>query len=183
MKNSNFFGQLGRKSQRRCHYSQYDSRLIKDWLFDGRNIELLRKQEKNSRKPSEDLTKYSQKALPCFAENKQKRFRYPKSGPSVDRFWGSLDGVAECASVSEESLCEHGEVDTPVAPDVAAFAFVVFVGVLHLVEVASQGDVLLEEEVVLADGYPVEVWLGGEEGFQLSCCFGVVVELLFEALL
>ena len=34
----------------------------------GHNIELLRKQEKNSRKPSEDLTKYSQKALPSFAE-------------------------------------------------------------------------------------------------------------------
>ena len=36
----------------------------------GHNIELLRKQEKNNRKPSEDLTMYSQKALPCFAENK-----------------------------------------------------------------------------------------------------------------
>ena len=34
----------------------------------GHNIELLRKQEKNSRKPSEDLAMYSQKALPCFAE-------------------------------------------------------------------------------------------------------------------
>ena len=34
----------------------------------GHNIELLRKQEKNSRKPSEDLTMYCQKALPCFAE-------------------------------------------------------------------------------------------------------------------
>ena len=41
----------------------------------GHNIELLRKQEKNSRKPSEDLTMYSQKALPCFAENNQKRYR------------------------------------------------------------------------------------------------------------
>ena len=40
----------------------------------GHNIELLRKQEKNSRKPSEDLTKYSQKALPCFAEKNQKRY-------------------------------------------------------------------------------------------------------------
>ena len=39
------------------------------------NIELLRKQEKNSRKPSEDLTKYSQKALPCFARKNQKRKR------------------------------------------------------------------------------------------------------------
>ena len=38
----------------------------------GHNIELLRKQEKNSRKPSEDLTKYSQKALPSFAEKKSK---------------------------------------------------------------------------------------------------------------
>lgn len=41
----------------------------------GHNIELLRKQEKNSRKPSEDLTKYSQKALPSFAEKNQKRYR------------------------------------------------------------------------------------------------------------
>ena len=38
----------------------------------GHNIELLRKQEKNSRKPSKDLTKYSQKALPSFAEKKIK---------------------------------------------------------------------------------------------------------------
>ncbi len=38
----------------------------------GHNIELLRKQEKNSRKPSEDLIKYSQKALKCFAEKKSK---------------------------------------------------------------------------------------------------------------
>ena len=38
----------------------------------GHNIELLRKQEKNSREPSEDLTKYSQKALPSFAEKKSK---------------------------------------------------------------------------------------------------------------
>lgn len=41
----------------------------------GHNIELLRKQEKNSRKPSEDLTKYSQKALSSFAEKNQKRYR------------------------------------------------------------------------------------------------------------
>ena len=53
----------------------------------GRNIELLRKQEKNSRKPSEDLTKYSQKALPSFAENKQKRYRYRKSGSGANRSW------------------------------------------------------------------------------------------------
>ena len=41
----------------------------------GHNIELLRKQEMNSRKPSEDLTMYSQKALHCFSENNQKRYR------------------------------------------------------------------------------------------------------------
>ena len=35
----------------------------------GHNIELLRKQEKNSRKPSEDLTMYSQKALPKKIKN------------------------------------------------------------------------------------------------------------------
>ena len=46
----------------------------------GHNIELLRKQEKNSRKPSEDLTKYSQKALPSFAEKNQKRYRNRNNG-------------------------------------------------------------------------------------------------------
>ena len=36
----------------------------------GHNIELLRKQEKNSRKPSEDLTKYSQiRLLPKIIKN------------------------------------------------------------------------------------------------------------------
>ena len=41
----------------------------------GHNIELLRKQEMNSRKPSEDLTMYSQKALLCLAGKSQKRLR------------------------------------------------------------------------------------------------------------
>ena len=50
----------------------------------GHNIELLRKQEKNSRKPSEDLTKYSQKALPCFAENNQKRYRNRNNRFSIE---------------------------------------------------------------------------------------------------
>ena len=50
----------------------------------GHNIELLRKQEKNSRKPSEDLTKYSQKALPSFAEKKQKRYRNRNNGFSIE---------------------------------------------------------------------------------------------------
>lgn len=50
----------------------------------GHNIELLRKQEKNSRKPSEDLTKYSQKALSCFAENNQKRYRNRNNRFSIE---------------------------------------------------------------------------------------------------
>ena len=50
----------------------------------GHNIELLRKQEKNSRKPSEDLTKYSQKALPSFAEKNQKRYRNRNNGFSIE---------------------------------------------------------------------------------------------------
>ena len=50
----------------------------------GHNIELLRKQEKNSRKPSEDLTKYSQKALPCFSENNQKRYRNRNNRLSIE---------------------------------------------------------------------------------------------------
>lgn len=50
----------------------------------GHNIELLRKQEKNSRKPSENLTMYSQKALPCFAENNQKRYRNRNNKFSIE---------------------------------------------------------------------------------------------------
>ena len=50
----------------------------------GHNIELLRKQEKNSRKPSEDLTKYSQKALLSFAENNQKRYRNRNNRFSIE---------------------------------------------------------------------------------------------------
>ena len=50
----------------------------------GHNIELLRKQEKNSRKPSEDLTKYSQKTLPSFAENNQKRHRNRNNRFSIE---------------------------------------------------------------------------------------------------
>ena len=57
----------------------------------GHNIELLRKQEKNSRKPSEDLTKYSQKALPCFAENNQKRYRNRNNRFSIELIDGKLE--------------------------------------------------------------------------------------------
>ena len=38
---------------------------------------------------------------------------------------------------SEEALGKHGEVDAPVAPDVTAAVLVVFVGILHLVEVTA----------------------------------------------
>lgn len=49
----------------------------------GNNMELLRKQEKNSRKPSEDLTMYSLKTLLCLNRKSQKRLRNRNSGFSI----------------------------------------------------------------------------------------------------
>ncbi len=47
------------------------------------NIGLLHKQEKNSRKPSEDLTMYSRKALLCLAGKSQERLRNRSDKSSI----------------------------------------------------------------------------------------------------
>lgn len=67
----------------------------------------------------------------------------------------------------EYLLCKEGEVDAPVAPDVAAVVLVVLVWVAVGVEVAAQLGVRLHEEIVLAYCYPIEFGLGGKEALHL----------------
>ena len=69
----------------------------------------------------------------------------------------------------ENHLCKLGKVDAPVFPDVSAFCFTVFVWVLHLVEILAIVLVLLEEEVGLADGDPVEDRLVGKHLLEVLC--------------
>lgn len=66
----------------------------------------------------------------------------------------------------EQSLRELGQVDAPVAPDVASVGLDIFVGIALLVKVFAIHLVVVVEEVVLADGYPVEGWFLLELGLQ-----------------
>ena len=76
--------------------------------------------------------------------------------------------MARLGLLLEQSLGKHGEVDAPVAPEVAAVVLVVFVGVAVVVEILAQLLVHLHEEVFLADCNPVELGLRGEEAAELG---------------
>ena len=78
------------------------------------------------------------------------------------------------ASLLENLLGKHGEVNTPVAPDMATIVLIVLVGVVMVIEVLAQVCVHLHEEIILANGYPIEFGLRVEEPFHL------LVEILIE---
>ena len=56
----------------------------------------------------------------------------------------------------ENLLAEENEVVSPVTPYVTSLRLVVDVGVAQLIEFLTQVDILLVEEVLLADTYPEE---------------------------
>ena len=59
----------------------------------------------------------------------------------------------------ENLLAEENEVVSPVTPYVTSLRLVVDVGVAQLIEFLTQVDILLVEEVLLADTYPEELRL------------------------
>ena len=62
----------------------------------------------------------------------------------------------------EKSWHEHGEVDSPVFPDVAVVVFEVFVSVAFFVEVLAELYIFFIKEVILADSDPVQCRILGE---------------------
>ena len=64
--------------------------------------------------------------------------------------------------VLEYHLRVHAQIYSPVAPDVSSVVLVVFVFVAFLVEILAQVLVRSVQKVVLAYGYPVELWTGVE---------------------
>ena len=59
------------------------------------------------------------------------------------------------------------QVDAPVAPDVTTIIFIILVGILVRIEVLPQLGVHLHQEILLADGNPIEFGLRGEEARHL----------------
>ena len=78
----------------------------------------------------------------------------------------------------EYHLREFGQIDTPVAPDVASIGLAVGVRIAFAVQPLTQVSILLIQEVGLTDSNPVELWLGTEEGSHLLVILSVVVHAL-----
>ena len=60
-------------------------------------------------------------------------------------------------------LGEHGEVDTPVAPDVTTIGLYILVLVALAIPVVAQVYCALIEEVGLTHTHPVELWLATKQ--------------------
>ena len=66
-------------------------------------------------------------------------------------------------SLLENLLGEHGEVDTPVAPDVTTIGLYILVLVTLAIPVVAQVDCALIEEVGLTHTHPVELGLAAKQ--------------------
>ena len=91
--------------------------------------------------------------------------------------------LSQSVALLENLLGEHGEVDTPVAPDVTAVGLDVLVLVTLGIPVVAQVDGALIEEVGVAHAHPVELGFAAEEFCTLLCEVGVGFDLLSEGLL
>ena len=74
-----------------------------------------------------------------------------------------LDNGGGIAVLLEDLLGEHGEIDTPVAPDVTAIGLYILVLVTLAVPVSAQVDGALIEEVGATHTHPVELGLAAKE--------------------
>ena len=85
-------------------------------------------------------------------------------------------------SLLENLLGEHGEVDTPIAPDVAAVGLYILIFVAFGVPVVAQINGALIKEIGLTHTHPVEFGLAAEEAGRLPCKVGITLDLLRERL-
>ena len=85
-------------------------------------------------------------------------------------------------SLLENLLGEHGEVDAPVAPDVAAVGLYILIFVAFGVPVVAQINGALIEEIGFTHTHPVEFGLAAEEAGRLPCKVGITLDLLRERL-
>ena len=94
-----------------------------------------------------------------------------------------LDNGGGIAVLLEDLLGEHGEIDTPVAPDVTAIGLYILVLVTLAVPVSAQVDGALIEEVGATHTHPVELGLAAEEAGALLLELGISFDLLSKRIL
>ena len=73
----------------------------------------------------------------------------------------------------EYLLSEDGEVDAPVAPDMTAVTFVIFILVAFRIQVFAIAGICLVQEIGIAYTYPVQSGIGLEHRAELLCHCGV----------
>ena len=86
-------------------------------------------------------------------------------------------------SLLENLLGEHGEVDTPVAPDVATIGLYILVLVAFAIPVVAQVYCALIEEIGLTHTHPVELWLATKQLGTLLCEIRILLNLLSKRIL
>ena len=94
-----------------------------------------------------------------------------------------LDNGGGIAVLLEDLLGEHGEIDTPVAPDVTAIGLYILVLVTLAVPVSAQVDGALIEEVCATHTHPVELGLAAEEAGRLGFKLRVGLNLVSKGIL
>ena len=77
---------------------------------------------------------------------------------------------------------KHGQVNAPIAPDVASVGFHILIFVALGIPVVAQIDGTLIQEVGLAHAHPVKFGLAAEQPCRLLCEVGVILDLLCEGL-
>ena len=106
-----------------------------------------------------------------------------KSGARDDRTEKARSGGAGYWFLFEDLLGEHGEVDAPVAPDMASVGLHILVFVTLAVPVVTQVNGALVEEVGLAHSHPVELWLASKELGRLGSELGIGLDLIGKRIL
>ena len=94
-----------------------------------------------------------------------------------------LDNGGGIAVLLEDLLGEHGEIDTPVAPDVTSVGLYIFIFITFAIPVVAQVDGALVEEIGLAHAHPVEFGLAAEELGTLLGELGISLDLLGKRIL
>ena len=83
----------------------------------------------------------------------------------------------------EYLLCKHGEIYTPVAPDVTTVGLYIFIFIPFAVPVVAQVDCALIQEVGLTHTHPVELGLATEELSTLLRKIWIIFNLLSKRIL
>ena len=95
-----------------------------------------------------------------------------------ERFHERLRGFNRNLLLLENLLGEHGEIDTPVAPDMTTIGLNILILVTLAIPVVTQVDCALIQEISLTHTHPVELWLATEQLSTLLCEGFTILNLL-----